>query len=158
MLKSHEVISQVVPKYKELSVSKMWKEVKANPELMQYFPNYPNGQLPEREFMFSIISTKHAKELRDLVIEARKHRSITNMEDDEELIHISKEFMEEIRDVFAQKPTRGRVVNLLKKKSKFAKKRQKPKEYPAKLEMLRIEHEKKQAEDKFHKSNEDNMN
>ena len=52
--------------------------------------------------------------------------------------------MKEIKVAILQKPTRDRAVNLLKKKSKYTKQKQNPKEYPARLEMLRIEHEEKQ--------------
>ena len=57
-----------------------------------------------------------------------------------------------------KKSIRGRAINLLKKKSKSAKKRQKSKVYHARLEIVRIENEKKQAEDRFHESNGYNMN
>ena len=71
-------------------MARVRREAKAYSNLMQYFSNYPNGQLPEREFMFSILSTIHADRLRDLVLEAKMHRSTTNLELYEETTHIIK--------------------------------------------------------------------
>jgi hypothetical protein len=44
-----------VPKYAELAVSKVWPLVKEVPELMMFFPNFETNQLPEKEFMWTIL-------------------------------------------------------------------------------------------------------
>ena len=43
---------------------------------MEYFPDYLDGQLPDRNFMFSIIATKFPQTLAELVRDARKKRSL----------------------------------------------------------------------------------
>ena len=48
---------QIVLKYPELSMSKVWKVVKQNSELIDYFLDYNNDQLPELDFMFKAIGT-----------------------------------------------------------------------------------------------------
>ena len=43
---------------------------------MEYFPDYLDGQLPDRNFMFSIIATMFPQTLAELVRDARKKRSL----------------------------------------------------------------------------------
>ena len=43
---------------------------------MEYFPDYLDGQLPDKDFMFSIIATMFSQTLAELVKDARKKRSL----------------------------------------------------------------------------------
>ena len=45
-------ISLVVPKYKELSVKKIWKFVKDEEDVMVYFSDYKETELPPRDLQF----------------------------------------------------------------------------------------------------------
>ena len=129
---------QIIPTHRELSVARVWREVKANSNIMQYSSNYPNRQLPEREFMLFIVSTIHEERLRNLILEARKHRSIANLELDDELIYISANFMKSLKTLFS-KTKRRFCFRLVEEEIKIFEVKKKPKEYLAQLEMLKIE-------------------
>ena len=76
---------------------------------MEYLPDYREGELPDREYFFNIISTAFPKSLRELIAAARTQRAQQDMKDDEELVHISSEIKKEIMDVVSQK---GKQYNL----------------------------------------------
>ena len=92
-----------VPRYKELYVSNIWSLVREVQALVQYFPTFQPNQLPDRDFMFSILSTLRYDDLHKMVQNARKHRSIKSPEADDDLIHVWKNLYEEINGVFTQK-------------------------------------------------------
>ena len=68
-----------------------------------YLPDYRDGELPERDYLFNIISTKYPKSLRELIEHARTQRAQQDLKDDEELIFISSEIKKEIMSVVSQK-------------------------------------------------------
>ena len=43
-----------IPKYEELSIKNIWSLVKDN-DLLEYFPDYSDKQVPDRNFMFFIL-------------------------------------------------------------------------------------------------------
>ena len=100
---------QIVPKYPELSVSTVWKYIKENDELMAYFPDYPDAQLPERDYMFAVISTVYPKASRKLIEQTRINRASECKEMDDDLIEINRELKDEIMRIISQK----RKQNLL---------------------------------------------
>ena len=102
-LKRHIVVLQVVSKYPELSVSTIWKYIRESKELMEYFPDYPEIQLPERDYMFAVVSTVFPKALRKLIEETRMNRTSKNKEMDNDLIEINKEIKEEIMKIISIK-------------------------------------------------------
>ena len=89
--------------HKELSVSKVWKHVKEVPELYKYFSDYTARQLPNREFMYTVISTTYPKALRSLIEDSREKRIETHEDDKDELIDIDGEFKNEIMEILTQK-------------------------------------------------------
>ena len=93
----------VVPKYAKLSVKNVWMFVKESEELMKYFPDYNDSQLPDREFMFSVISTKFPQALLSLIREAKDKRAIIEENDDSEIIEILPEIREAIMGVLSHK-------------------------------------------------------
>ena len=94
---------KVVPKYKELSTRQIWAYVKGCHELMIYFPDYTESQLPDREFMFEIISTVYPKSLWELVGKAKEKRSLKEDADKDELIKIDPEVLNRIMSVLTMK-------------------------------------------------------
>ena len=47
-----------MPKYDELSVSKILQKVKDWPTMMKYFPDtLPKGRLPDRVYFFNVLNT-----------------------------------------------------------------------------------------------------
>ena len=48
----------VVPKYDELSVRALYKDVMAQPEMAKYFPTAPSDKhFPDREYFFNVLNT-----------------------------------------------------------------------------------------------------
>ena len=70
-----------VLKYNELSVSKIWENVKTSSDLLSYFPDYTGKEMPQRDFLITIISIYYSTVTIQLVDEARRLRSI-KAEDD----------------------------------------------------------------------------
>jgi hypothetical protein len=93
----------VAPRYKELAVKKLWEFVQEIEELYCYFPDYNEGVLPERDYLFTIISTLKPNETKEIIEEARNQRSVTMPEDDNDYIELTKEFKEELFGVMTQK-------------------------------------------------------
>ena len=77
--------------------------MKAVEELSQYFPDYTQKQLPERDYLFAIVSTLKSEELEDLVLEAQKKRSIYEAPEMGDFVEISTTFKEEIDRVLSKK-------------------------------------------------------
>ena len=59
---------------------------------MAYFPTLDENELPDRDFMWTILWTQMEDEVKKLVREARKNRDVGNKEDKQELIEIHPEF------------------------------------------------------------------
>jgi hypothetical protein len=93
----------IAPKYKELSVYKLWPFIKEVDELMLYFPDYEEDEFPERDFLYTVISTLQPDVTKKLIQEAREKRSVHKTEDEEELVELDSEIKKEIFGVMAQK-------------------------------------------------------
>ena len=91
------------PRYKELKVGNLWSFVKEIPDLLAYFPDYQDKELPEREFLFTIISTLHPDATKHLIQEARLKRAQPDPATENELIHIHPRIRDEILGVVTQK-------------------------------------------------------
>ena len=57
-----------VPKYSELSIAKLWPNIKEVPELNIYFPDLKENELPERKYTWSVISTLKPDVVKKVVI------------------------------------------------------------------------------------------
>lgn len=137
-----------MPKYEELSVSKLWSYAKNCDDLAAYFPDLDENKLPERNFMIGILSTLRNKEMRELIKESRKNRSVSNNPDQNELIEMTPLTRDEIMGVFPQKSklmwiiiptfiaTSGRSHFLLKKGAKLHRNKGVRKKYKADLDKL----------------------
>ena len=82
-----------IPKYKELSTKNVWMKVEQVLDLMKYFPNLENNELPDSDFMWTILSTLRKDEVKKLVKNAWSGRDVGNEEDKQELISIHPEFL-----------------------------------------------------------------
>ena len=78
MLKQKDITIIKVPKYKELSVTKIWTLVKETDDIFQYFPDYSNKQFPDRDYMFSILWTLRFDTMQKMIEKARKNRALEN--------------------------------------------------------------------------------
>ena len=67
-----------IPRYKELAVKKVWSYVKDLPELLVYFPDIEEYELPDRLFMWGVVKTLRREALQTILVLARKARSFGN--------------------------------------------------------------------------------
>ena len=98
-----DVAMQVVPKYPELSVDKVWAQLSQNEQAKKYFPDYAKGQAPERDYLFGIASSLFPDALRELVEEARIKRAKYDDPDNDELIEMTPDIKDKILSVLTQK-------------------------------------------------------
>ena len=105
--------------------------------------------------MFKILSTLRKDELKQLIHEAREHRSIINNENQDELIEMDPLIRDEIFSILPQKSkfylkfyvyiaSSGTAFRLLKKGAKLHRTRAVPKKHPSNLNLLK----KNEEEDK----------
>ena len=70
--------------------------IKEIPELLQYFPNLEKDELPDRSFIWTILSTLRYDEWKQLIWDARNARSKCDEENNGELIEIDPEFLNKL--------------------------------------------------------------
>ena len=92
MIKQKDVTTIEVPRYEELSVSKIWILIKEADDLLQYFPEYSNKQVPDRDFIFSILWTLRFSTMQKMIIDALKKRALENNENENQFFY-RKEFI-----------------------------------------------------------------
>ena len=80
----------------------MWGYIKEINELVQYFPDYCEGELSERDYLWTIISSEMPKETKQLIENAGEKRRI-NKRENSELVVLTSELKNEIFGVKAQK-------------------------------------------------------
>ena len=134
----------VAPKYRELSVAKLWPFIKELPELNQYFPTLKEDELPERDYMWTIISTVNSEATSKLIKDARKGRMSEDAIDQDQLVEVDPALFKEIKEIVAHKGNRvfleaygfyvnivhrGRVPYMLKKSAKLHRSRKPVKNY-----------------------------
>ena len=81
----------------------IWNYIKELEDLAIYFPDYSKDQLPEREYMWSIVATLREDATQYLLKTARDNRSVNIQEDKNDLVEVSKTFMKELNQVSKQK-------------------------------------------------------
>ena len=70
---------------------------------MVYFPDLEDNQLPEKEFMYGVLSTLHPDAVRDMVAEGMKKRAPIMEEDNGELVEVWGELKDSINCLFEMK-------------------------------------------------------
>ena len=64
LLKKADIQQIMVPHYDELSVKRLWPDLKKDAEFLQYFPDvYPKDKGPPREYFFNVLNTVHPEYL-----------------------------------------------------------------------------------------------
>ena len=104
----------VVPKYKELSVKKIWEFVKDEEDIMVYFPDYKETELPPRDFLITILTTYNKEAMAELVTQARNKRSITLYSNNDNLIEITQEIKDSIQNSNIMKSKHSNLLRILK--------------------------------------------
>ena len=147
----------IIPRYNELKVINIWPLVREVNELMSYFPDYEQKQLPDRKFMFSILGTLRPDELKAMVEGARKSRALKEEKPDDDFVYIENLLYKEISSVMAQKSklkilnvfiaTKGKAAFLLKRSSKLGAKRKQAKKYALQYKSFGKEEQKENYEE-----------
>ena len=92
-----------VPFYKELSMAKVWNQIKNIEDLKIYFTDLKVNELPEREFMWTVVSSIMPIALRNLVREAQKSLEKDYEEKDSDLVEIDPIIFEKIKETVCLK-------------------------------------------------------
>ena len=66
------------PKYAELSVKKVWGFVKEVDKFTQCFTDFDEGVIPERDYLWTIISSIMPDQTKELIQNARKKRGVSH--------------------------------------------------------------------------------
>ena len=76
VLKKVDVKTIPMPRYKELAVKNVWGYIKELPDLLEYFPEIGDDELPDRSFMWGVIGTLRREAWQTMLEDARKARSL----------------------------------------------------------------------------------
>ena len=85
-----------MPFYPELSIEKVWPIIKKDSELIKYFPKYSLKHLPNRDYLYTVLSSIHPVEPKALLQDALRNRSIHKDKISDEFIKVPKEWMDEL--------------------------------------------------------------
>ena len=69
------------------------------PDLLKYFPDFEPGELSDREFMWTILSTLREDAVKTIINQVRSNRALSNQEDKQELIEIAPSILNELLNV-----------------------------------------------------------
>ena len=92
-----------VPLYDEISSKRIWGYVQEVPKLMEYFSDYSENIIPDRTFLFTILSTIRKAELKELIKKTQASRAVQNEEDKEQMIEIRNDIKDEIFAILSKK-------------------------------------------------------
>ena len=81
----------------------MWPMIKYIPDLYKFFPDYGENQLVDRKYVFQVLTTIKFEAVSNMVMNARKSRSLAETDGAEGTILIQKGLLEEINRVMNQK-------------------------------------------------------
>ena len=132
MIKQSAVVEMIISRYNEMKVNNFLPLVKEINELVMYFPDYEQKQIPDRKLMYSIIGTLRYDELKSMIVGARKNRALKEEKSTDDFVYIQNELYKEIYDVMVHKSklniyrtsiaSNGKTAFLVKKSSKLTKK------------------------------------
>ena len=81
----------------------LWDLVKEIDDLLEYFPDMKENELPERDYLWWVISTLKYDETKKLVDDARKSRSYEGHTNNDDFIEVDNEIFKEINTIYWQK-------------------------------------------------------
>ena len=88
-----------IPSYPELSVKEIWPLVQKDEELVKHFPKYKLKQLPNKDYLFTVLSSLRGEELSELLYKAMKKRSIYDDRLNDEYVKVSNNWIEQFQNV-----------------------------------------------------------
>ena len=81
----------------------MWEHFKGNSTVKEYFPEYKEGEYPERDYFFAILNTLYSQGVDKLVDAAYKARKVHFKKQEDDMIQLTNEMKEEIKNVVVYK-------------------------------------------------------
>ena len=75
-----------MPKYKEFLCKAVWNFVKEVPKLLKYFSDLTDNELPDRMFLWTVLSTLRSDDWKIMLEEARKPRCKQSEDNNREFI------------------------------------------------------------------------
>lgn len=135
-----------IPQYPELSVKKLWEHAKESKEVLKYFPDDLDTQLPDKQYLHSVLLAKFSKGVKQLVTEARSTRALVDEADKEDFFEIDPEIKALVKQMLLigsrlqndliTIATNGRAVAMLNKKVKLMRVRGDNKKYDTNFRAL----------------------
>ena len=74
------------PHYKELGVKTIREFIKEIPEFAKYFPDFDEGEYPDRAFIWGVLGALKGDASKELISKARQVRSVGSEENKDDLI------------------------------------------------------------------------
>ena len=109
LLKTAQLKSIKVPPLEDLSVEKVYAQVKADPELRMYFPDYGPKTLPDRQYLFDVVATLRHEDLKAQVLAGMRKKK--RSEPGDSSIAITEEMRQELDNIpDSIGSSRGRAV------------------------------------------------
>ena len=84
----------------------VWPLISENEELMEYFPDMTESQLPEKKFLFRVLATLNPEALRELIAQCIKNRSPNEQDDNSGMIEVSAELKSAVENMFSMNSIR----------------------------------------------------
>ena len=72
-------------------------------DLSWYFPDFREGQLPEREYLWNVLYTLKPNETGQLIKDAREKRSVSSSAPSENLVEIAPDLLQKLKELKPQK-------------------------------------------------------
>ena len=87
----------IMQRYKELTVAIICYIIKISDELIIYFSNFKSEEILEHDYLISVISTTNPETTKTIIAEAREKRSISQSEDNGNLVKVTQESIKELK-------------------------------------------------------------
>lgn len=100
MMKATAIQSVNVPKYPELKVSSFWKKVQSVSEYRSYFPDYKEGKLPQRDYLFNLLHTIDPELVENAIMECHIARRLDDNKEQNGVMEIKNGLLQEIDDSY----------------------------------------------------------
>ena len=84
-------------------------------EMVKYFPKYKLKQLPNKEYLFTVLSSLRGEELSELLYKAMKKRSIYKDRLNDEYVKISNNWIEQFQNV-VDLPSKTKILTFNNKR------------------------------------------
>ena len=72
-------------------------------DLSWYFPDFREGQLPEREYLWNVLYTLKPNETGQLIKDAREKRNVSSSAPSENLVEIAPDLLQKLKELKPQK-------------------------------------------------------